>query len=370
MFRRISLFALALVLALSCTAFAEEEERDILEVHFLNVGRNDGILIICGGEVAFIDGGSYSWGTKCAEYIQSRGVTELKYYIGTHAHTDHVAGAPAIMGKLKSGAILTNYDLAVSAMRDNAHTKQERDIINSTPYVKVKKGDEFMLGGAVLTCVGPDKIVRCDKYTEAAENNNSLIFRLTFFQKSFLFCSDTTNMILKDLVKQDSELLCCDVLKSPHHNVGLHDTLYSVLKCKYFIFSTSSDYPPKYEQINKARRAGARVMITSYTNAGTIIFKTDGEEMTYETQYKLDSRWKLNISKVTLKAGKHKSYTKQMHPTRMLETLFYESSDPAVAYPDPASGTVYAVAPGECVIRATAFDGSYRDIKVTVLPAK
>lgn len=370
MFRRISLFALALVLALGCISFAEEEGRDILEVHFLNVGRNDGILIVCGAEAAFIDSGSYSWGTKCAEYIQSRGITELKYYIGTHAHTDHVAGAPAIMGKIKTGTILTNYDLAIDAMRDSAHTKQEREIINSTPYVKVRKGDKFTIGGAVLTCVGPDKIVPFAKYTEPTENNNSLIFRLTYSQRSFLFCADTTNEILKDLVKQDGELLHCDVLKSPHHNVGLHDTLYAVLKCKYFIFSTSSDYPPKYEHINKARRAGARVMITSYTNAGTIIFRTDGEEMTCETQYKLDSRWKLSINKVTLRAGKHKSYTKQMHPTRMIETLFYESSDPSIAYPDPATGAVYAVSPGECVIRATAFDGSYRDIKVTVWPAK
>ena len=369
MFRRISLFALILVLALGCISFAESGG-DILEVHFLNVGRNDGILIVCGGEAAFIDSGSYSWGTKCAEYIQSCGITELKYYIGTHAHTDHVAGAPAIIGKIKTSTILTNYDLAVDAMRDNAHSKQEREIINSTPCVKVRKGDEFLIGKAVLKCVGPDKIVPFAKYTEPTENNNSLIFRLTYYQRSFLFCADTTNDILKGLVKQDGELLHCDVIKSPHHNVGLHDMLYSALRCEYFIFSTSSDYPPKAEQINKARRAGARVMITSYNNAGTIVFSTDGEQLTYETQYKLDGRWKLNIDKVTLRVGGHKSYTKQMHPTRMIETLFYESSDPSIAYPDPATGAVYAVSPGNCIIRATAFDGSCRDIKVTVLPAK
>jgi len=55
-----------------------------------------------------------------------------------------------------------------------------------------------------------------------------------------------------------------------------------------------------------------------------------------------------------------------MRTSSITNTLYFTSSDPSVAYPDPDTGKIHAVAPGQCVIRAIAFDNTYRDIKVTV----
>ena len=63
----------------------------------MNVGRNDGILIHCGGEWAYIDSGLHQQGVKAVKYMRAQGVDKLKYYIGTHAHKDHVGGARVIL---------------------------------------------------------------------------------------------------------------------------------------------------------------------------------------------------------------------------------------------------------------------------------
>ena len=110
-------------------------------------------------------------------------------------------------------------------------------------------------------------------------------------------------------------------------------------------------------------------MITNYNNAGTVVFHSDGENLTHTTEYKL-SNWKPSINKVTLRVGNQKSYKVNVHPSRMIDTMMYTSSDPDIAYPDPATGKIYAVSPGSCVITVTAFDNSQREIQVTVRPKK
>lgn len=363
--------SLVLILLVCVCALSEAPDTAPgLQVHFIAVGRNDGILIVCDGEAAFIDSGSHSRGDDCVKYMKQQGIDHLKYYIGTHAHTDHVGGAPAILAAIPTDMILTNYKLAITAMRDSAYNANERSIVDSTPWTEVHKGDEFVLGGAKLVCVGPNSLNKRAKYTDGLENENSLIFRLEYGNHSFLFTGDTTNEILAKLLTADPDLLKCTVFKSPHHNIGLHDEIAAKLQCEYYVFSTGTDDPPSLHQINNARRAGGRVFITSYNNSGTVVFYSDGETMTHTTQYKLDN-WKLSASSsFTLRVGKHQSISVNMKPSRMIDTINWASSNPAVATVDPTNGKVTAVSEGVCYIRALGFDDSYRIIKVTVKAAK
>ncbi|MDD7411607.1 MAG: hypothetical protein PUK86_00100, partial [bacterium] len=79
-------------LALACLLLCGCALADGLDVHFMNIDRNDGILIVCDGEAAFIDSGMPRFGTQAVEYMQSQGISSLRYYIGTHGHRDHVGG--------------------------------------------------------------------------------------------------------------------------------------------------------------------------------------------------------------------------------------------------------------------------------------
>ncbi len=365
-------FALILCLALALPllpAFAEtKSDWADFEVHILNVGRNDGILIICEGEAAFIDSGSYPQGEKCRDYMLKYGVTELKYYIASHAHLDHVGGAGPIVAALPTETMLIGYSLALKPMLDRAEKKAEKEAINAIPTVEVRKGDEFPLGGAVIKCIAPDKIKKVTNYRDSDENQNSLVMKVTYKNVSAIFCADAPNDVLLKLLKEEPGALDCDIFKSPHHNQGMTTQVYEQMKCGHFVFSTSEKYTPTETQINRARRTGARVFITSSRNSGAVRFKSDGETITTQTQYSMKKTWKLGLEKVTMKVGGTKTYSQDMRTSSITNTLYFTSSDPSIAYPDPDTGKIHAVAPGQCVIRAIAFDNTYRDIKVTVKP--
>ena len=356
-------FAFLLLVALVFAGAAAAEENGKLQVHFLRIGRNDGILISMNGETAFIDGGSRYHGNVAADYMEKLGVTHLNYYIGTHAHSDHVGAACSLLARIPADEILYTYSLAVDCMLDSARTAEEKRVIRETPRRTLAYGDEFTVGAATLRVMGPKAYKPRKSYKDGAENENSLILRLEYGSVSFLLCADTTNGVLKALLKEDPSLMECTVLKSPHHNVGLRTEVYDCLKTDYMIFSTSSKYPPERAQINKARRAGARGLITSGENAGTVVFTTDGEKLDYTCENEA-GKWKVGKKSIKLRKGQTKSVS--CDTRRMINTLSFESTDESVATVDRALCKITGVSAGECDIIVTAFDGSTRTIHVTV----
>ncbi len=63
-----------------------------LEVHFIDVGHGDSILIKSNKEAMLIDGGTRGNGPVALDYIQKEKVKSLKYIVGTHPHEDHIGG--------------------------------------------------------------------------------------------------------------------------------------------------------------------------------------------------------------------------------------------------------------------------------------
>lgn len=127
---------LAACICLLCALIpAQAAGADGLEVHFLNVDRNDGILIRCGGEDVFIDSGLYKFGAVCRDYMRGVGVDDLKYYIGTHAHRDHVGGGSVILEAFDTGAVLQPHNVVKTAMLACVETEAERQAVEAANYV-------------------------------------------------------------------------------------------------------------------------------------------------------------------------------------------------------------------------------------------
>ena len=236
-------------------------------------------------------------------------------------------------------------------------------MIRETPRRTLAYGDEFTVGAATLRVMGPKAYKPRKSYKDGAENENSLILRLEYGSVSFLLCADTTNGVLKALLKEDPSLMECTVLKSPHHNVGLRSETYTYLKTDYMIFSTSSKYPPERAQINQARRAGARVLITSGDNAGTVVFTTDGEKLDYTCENEA-GKWKVGKKSIKLRKGQTKSVS--CDTRRMINTLSFESTDESVATVDRALCKITGVSAGECDIIASGANGKYDACRLTV----
>ena len=337
----------------------------LLEVHFLDVDRNDAILIRCGDESAFIDCGAKEYAPRCVEYMRERGIDHLKYYIGTHAHADHVGGAGGILAAIETDLVLINYDLTIRCMKDIALLPEEDAALERAAYQTVSVGDVFTVGGAKLTCIGPVNLKRLSRWHDSAENTNSLVFRLEYGQKSFLLTGDADTPSFYQILKNDPDALRCTVFKNPHHNGKAGELVQRALEAEYIVIQTSADHPPVNDYVKALRNKGICPLIVSKNNAGTTAFFTDGQTLHYTTRNRMGD-WSLSRSELTLRKGEKKGVARNMVPKNMIDTLMWTTSDETVAFPDPNYGTVNAVSPGECVITATAFDGTTRSVSVTV----
>ena len=249
------------------------------EIHFMDIGRNDGILIHCGGEYAFIDSGYYSYGAKAVKFMQEHGVTRLKYYIGTHAHRDHVAGATHIIESIPTDMIIVPHKYCRTLMIELCKTPQQKAIMQNTPWKILSKGQKIYIGGAKITCLGPISIEN-HHYSSTLENGNSLVTRITYGDNSFLLTGDANEAELKEIIQVFPGMLYSDLFKNPHHDQEMHMGVVNHIKPKITIFSTSNSAWPNWNYLNALRQLGSKIYSTATGKNGNILVTSDGTNLT------------------------------------------------------------------------------------------
>ncbi|MBQ8953398.1 MAG: Ig-like domain-containing protein, partial [Clostridia bacterium] len=337
---------------------------DGLTVHFLDIDRNDGILIQCDGEAAFIDAGTYNFGAQAVDYMQAAGVSRLKYYIGTHAHRDHVGGACKIILAMNPGLVLQPHDGVQSLIAQNARTQEEIAAVRAASYLSVTPGQTFSVGGARLTVLGPLSVTKYKNYT-SLENGNSLVCRLTYGSTTILLTGDATAAELYEIEGANPGALKCDLLKNPHHNGALKANLLAACAPQYVVYSTSDRYLPTQTSLRDVAGLGARALITAHNQNGTVVFHSSGRGLSY-TVSNGPAGVSLNKSAVTLYEGRQQTIAARLSPSSF-RAVTYVSQNPAVATVDGA-GRITGVAPGETTVRALTSNGLWDECAVTVLP--
>jgi len=365
MFRCLACLIVCLGLT-ACMAAASEARADGLEVHFLNVDRNDGILIRCGGEDVFIDSGTYKWGVVSRDYMQSEGVTELKYYIGTHAHLDHVGGAPVVLEAFEVGEVLQPHDLVERAIRESCKTADEKEAVSAAAYRIMTVGQQISVGGATLTCLGPISVKNPSIYV-GSENGNSLVLMLTYGEVNILLSADATHAELSAIEQARPGALNADVYKNAHHNGSTQDDMFAAISPEWTIFSTGNKHKPSSSLIQRFVNAGSRILATSGNHSGNIVLYSDGSDYRFETQYRAESLT-LKETELSIYEGKTASVRATLKPGNRLKALTYVSDNPAVATVT-ATGKITGVGAGETIIRVIDGTGVEAACRVTVSPA-
>ena len=326
-----------------------------LEVYFLDLGRVDGILIRCEGENCFIDVGFKKDAGPAIKFLQAMGITHLNSYVGTHGHADHIEGAPEMIDAFRPEKIYFSHEGAVSAMLDCADDAQKA-VIASLQTVILRPGDAFTIGSAVMTTLGPVTIRKVNT-GNTNENDNSLIQRLDYGNRSFLFTGDTSNKVLRAVNKQFPGKLNVDVLKNPHHN-GAHDEdVVDMIRPAITVFCTEDAFQPTQKYQNLLRSKDSRVYITGSENQGNIAIVTDGNKLELRCGYSVES---VSLDPVPkLYVGQEYDVKAGSIPARQLG---WNSSDESIV--QASSGRLKVIGEGRATVTAIAINGVSASVEV------
>ena len=256
---------------------SDDEGASTLEVHYLDVGQGDCTLILNGSHAMLIDAGDDSCGTLVQSYLESRGVEELEYVIGTHPDADHIGGLDVILYKFDCGTIIMpDFEKDTRAYDDLSDMIAQQEYSVTRPVL----GEEYDFGDASFTIIAP--VGGKDEYGDEA-NNYSVGIKLTFGGTSFLFTGDAEEEAENDMLSTGMDL-SADVYKVAHHGsrtanseefLAAVDPAYAVISC-----GEDNDYGhPHAAVLNSLRAMGVAVFRTD--EQGTVVAVSDGEEITF-----------------------------------------------------------------------------------------
>ena len=279
------LISLAIFLLISLAAWfleSEPETPDVelpsgsyLRVDYVDVGQADFIVVECDGVYMTIDGGNVADSQLVYSYLQERGIDEVETVVVTHAHEDHCGGVSAILNAVTAGKVyspVTEYD--TKAFRNVVSAAQAQGLEITVPVV----GEMFTLGSAQVQVIGPVK-----SYKDP--NDTSIVLRLTFGERKFLFTGDAETTSEYDIMDAGFDV-SADVLKVGHHGSST-STSYLWLRTvapTYAVISSSRTDAPEYnhpheEVVSRLRDEDAIVYRTDLQ--GTITCITDGRDIAF-----------------------------------------------------------------------------------------
>lgn len=252
------------------------------QVHYIDVGQADCMLIVCNGEYLLIDGGNDADGELVVSYLTNLGVMELNLVVATHAHEDHLGGLDKIVDafiveevwypEYRHGSV--NEDMFLEAV--------ERQGV--VPY-QPEPGTTYSLGSAICQVVGPVTLDVEDP------NDTSIVIRIVYGETSFLFTGDA------ELAEETSILdagydISCDVLKVGHHG-AYTSTGYRWLKAAAPTFAvipvgTGNTYGHPTEG-TLSRLSDAEVAVYRTDLQGHIVCISDGVNITFSVQKNPDA---------------------------------------------------------------------------------
>ena len=251
------------------------EDGDTLEVHYIDVGQGDSILIRQGDQSMLVDAGNNNKGTTVWSYLLHQNVDHLTYAIGTHPDADHIGGMDVVLYKIDCDTVM----LPACA----SDTKTYEELIQTIgqreqTVVTPKRGQVYTLGKASFQI-----LTDTDKDYGDNTNDYSLAFRLTFGNNSFLFTGDAEKAAEQDMLASGLTVQS-DVFKAAHHGADTANTeefltavhpTYCVISCG----EGNSYGHPRAGVLNQLRAMGVKVFRTD--EQGTIVATSDGSTITW-----------------------------------------------------------------------------------------
>lgn len=256
-----------------------------LEIHFIDPNsRVDAIFIRVGDKSMFIDGGFYRDAAVEIAYLKQLGVSKIDYYLGSHAHSNHVGAAGPIIQTFGIKTMLVGrqqyngQNSTLYMMNKTAQNSGEKQAIAACEKRVVNVGDVIDINGLKITCVGPIKVSSCEP-SSTSENANSLILRMDFGSRTFLFAGDTSASQLNAANSVSPGCIDVEIYKNSHHNGTLSSSTYKLISPAYVFFTTGPSSMPSTSYLNNIASTGAKYYIATNNAHKNVLLKTDGQNV-------------------------------------------------------------------------------------------
>lgn len=255
-------------------ALALKDSPPVLRITYLSVGQGDSAFLeLPGGKTMLIDGGGtnnpdFDTGERVvAPFLRSKGVERIDYMVLSHAQQDHMGGLSFIARNMEVGEFWWNGEGALGKLKG---ALDENGVVKRVVNASTEK---IMAGGAAIEFLNPSQ------GRGLGENDNSLVIKVSFGGRSFLFTGDIGEKAERLL---DPKRIKADVLKAAHHGskysstadflsaVGPSTVVISAGRLNSFGF-------PHMEALERYQKAGAGVLRTD--TMGAVIIETDGKSI-------------------------------------------------------------------------------------------
>lgn len=232
------------------------------QVHFIDVGQGDAVLIANSGEYALIDCGTEACETALLAYLEQLGVDRLKLLVMTHPHADHIGSMDAVirhvdvelfllpeLDKAKSYPATAGFEHVLTAL-------EEREV----PAEEAAEGAQYAVGAGTLTVLSTG--VETDNY-----NDISVCTRYTADGFSFVDTGDAEADVEQALLQSGADL-SATVFKAAHHGSGTSNgpEFLQAVRPQFVVVSCG---------LNNSYGHPHAAALESYAAVGAAVYRTD-----------------------------------------------------------------------------------------------
>ena len=256
-----------------------------LKIYMIDVGQGDGTLIITPlGKKILIDGGGvegssdYSIGENILlPYLLDKKIKSLDYIIISHFDSDHCEGAMYVMEKIKVNKVIISKQFEKS----NNYERFKNIVKNKKiKVIIVESGDILNIEKDIrLDFLWPNE----DNYIgENILNNNSIVCKLRYKNRSMLFTGDIEEIAEKRILELHGDILKADILKVAHHGskTSSIEELVEIVNPKIALIGVGVNNKfghPNKEVIDRLNAIGTKIYRTDEMGEIYVEINKDGE---------------------------------------------------------------------------------------------
>jgi competence protein ComEC len=273
-------------------AFPASESHEV-ELHVLDVGQGDAILLRTdGGHWILLDAGPAWRGGDAGRstilpYLLRRGAS-LEAFVLSHPHTDHVGGAASVLAAMRPH---TYWDAAFAGGSEAYIASLAAAKKQGIEWHRVHPGDSVRVDAVTITFLAPDSA-----WTVGLKDPNlaSTVALVRFGMVRFLLVGDAERAEEDWLLQHHHDELRAEVLKVGHHgsSTSSSDAFLDAVHPELGVISVGAGNlygHPSVDVLHALARAGAEVVRTD--EAGTVVIRTDGVRLEIEAR---GEKWELS----------------------------------------------------------------------------